>query len=485
MSTFLELVNSNSNPTPFGVHDKDSHFQADADSMVVFIKRRLGDDIMSVELTNRQIYSCFEEASLEHSTLINMHQAESHISNLLGTDIGTLLRYEKNEDGKYIGTYTDASTGITSSEGILTIQDPNHTDFLTGNKVIDKSDNTVEYTAIPIEAFKSGPNGKEQLFQNWSLETLSKRAEPYASEAGVGGAVDFMSGSIPLEQGRQDYSILNELEIVVSGSTDLYNLKEYDAATNTKSIFNPSISGSVPSNVAKKKIKINEVFHFSPQAAYRFFDTTSAVNYLNNQFAFESFTPETVFYVLPVFEDLLRAGQLDISNRIRRSNYSYKLQGNNIRIYPRPTQETPLRLFLNFSFPIDPYKSSLPYDESSITGISNISNLPYGNISYKSLNSIGRTWVKNYTLALCKEVLGLVRSKFSSVPIPGSDVQMNGSDLITQGRDEQANLKTQFKEVLDKLTYQKILESDATQAESMMTILKHIPIPNGKAIIIG
>ena len=65
---------------------------------------------------------------------------------------------------------------------------------------------------------------------------------------------------------------------------------------------------------------------------------TSAVNYLNNQFAFESFTPETVFYVLPVYEDLLRAGQLDISNRVRRSNYSYLLQGTNLRIYPRPTQ---------------------------------------------------------------------------------------------------------------------------------------------------
>ena len=66
-------------------------------------------------------------------------------------------------------------------------------------------------------------------------------------------------------------------------------------------------------------MKIVEVFHFNPQAAYRFFDTTSAINYMNNEFSFESFTPETIFYVLPVFEDILRAGQLDLSNRVRRS----------------------------------------------------------------------------------------------------------------------------------------------------------------------
>ena len=84
--------------------------------------------------------------------------------------------------------------------------------------------------------------------------------------------------------------------------------------------------------IQRQRCSISEVFHFNPQAAYRFFDTTSAINYLNNEFSFESFTPETIFYVLPVFEDILRAGQLDLSNRVRRSNYSYKIIGTKIRI---------------------------------------------------------------------------------------------------------------------------------------------------------
>ena len=262
-------------------------------------------------------------------------------------------------------------------------------------------------------------------------------------------------------------------------------LTEFDGTATSKSLFNPLYKDQILKTAVPTKIKLFEVFHFSPQAAYRFFDTTSAINYLNNQFAFESFTPETVFYVLPVFEDLLRAGQLDISNRVRRSNYSYTLQGQNLRIFPRPSVESPRRLFLKFSFPVNPFKPALDYDDNTIKGVSNLSNLPFGNIAYKDLNSIARQWIKQYCLALSREVLGLIRSKFSTVPIPGSDLSMNGSELVSQGREDQDKLITSLKETLDKLTYQKLLEADAAQSENMLNILKRVPIPNGKAIIIG
>jgi hypothetical protein len=98
---------------------------------------------------------------------------------------------------------------------------------------------------------------------------------------------------------------------------------------------------------------------------------------------------------------------------------------------------------------------------------------------------MGKTWVYSYTLALAKELLGLVRSKFSQVPIPGSTLQLNGTDLITQGRDDQGKLKDEMKELLESLTYEKMLEGDANKAESLQRLLKTIPIPMGKAIIIG
>jgi hypothetical protein len=230
-------------------------------------------------------------------------------------------------------------------------------------------------------------------------------------------------------------------------------------------------------------MKIMEVFHYSPQAAYRFFDTTSAINYLNNEFSFESFTPETVFYVLPVFEDILRGGQLDLSNRVRRSNYTYKIIGRNIRIFPTPTQQDPLNLFMRVQFSPDPMNPGIP--DPAIYGVSNMSNVPFGNLQFSKINSVGRQWVRQYTLALAKELLGLVRNKFSTVPIPGGDLQLNGAELISQGREEKDNLITKLSEMLNELTYSKMLEDEAGAAESLTNILKKIPIPNGRAIFIG
>ena len=166
--------------------------------------------------------------------------------------------------------------------------------------------------------YDGGPQGGENKFPRETLEFLMRKAEPYASHAAVGGSYNIFSGSIDLVNSQQDYDIYEDLKIDVNGTaTPVKDMAEFQ----------------------NQKLRIFEIQHYSPQAAYRFFDTTSAINYLNNEFAFESFTPETVFYVLPVFEDLLRAQQMDISNRVRRSNYSYELIGKNLRIFPRPSVE--------------------------------------------------------------------------------------------------------------------------------------------------
>lgn len=389
MSRFVDILN----PTPFGFFDADNDFQSEADSIVTFVKRKLGDDILSVELTKRQVWACLEESVLEYSSIINQYQAKSQLSNLLGGPTGSL-------------------------------------------------------------------DGSEQKFPRENLEFMLRRAEPYSMEAGLGGSYDMLSGSITLEKGRQDYNLYTELK-------DASGTALFDNQVN-----NP-----------KTKMKVMEVFHFSPQAAYRFFDTTSAINYLNNEFSFESFTPETVFYVLPVFEDVLRGGMLDMSSRVRRSNYSYKITGTNIRIFPVPTQTDPQPLFVRVHFSPDPMNPS--FNDASIAGVSNLSNVPYGMLQYERINSIGRQWIRQYTLALSRELLGLVRSKFSNVPIPGADLQLNGTDLVSQGREDKENLKSKLAEMLEELTYDKMLESEASAAENLQRILRQIPIPNGKAISMG
>ena len=226
------------------------------------------------------------------------------------------------------------------------------------------------------------------------------------------------------------------------------------------------------------------MFHFNPQAAYRFFDTTSAINYLNNEFSFESFTPETIFYVLPVFEDILRAGMMDISHRVRRSNYSFKVIGTKIRIYPTPTgDQTNRKLWLRVAFAPDPLNPA--YGDGTIYGVSNLSNVPFGDLIYSTVNSIGRQWVRQYSLSLSTEILGLVRSKFKTLPIPNADIQLDGDGLVSQGREDKKELITKLREMLDSLTYDKIIEMNATNAENIQKQLRTIPIPNGNAITMG
>ena len=382
-------------PTPFSFFDTDTEFQHEADSMVSFVKRKLGDDILSVELTKKQIWACFEESFLEYGRIINEADAKSQLGNLLG--------------------------------------------------------------------YSTGSN-KTGLFPKQNLEFLLRMAEPYSMEAGIGGSYNEVSGSINLEYKRQDYNIYDEL-------------KDGDG--------NLIVSSS--KNSPRTKMRIREVFHFSPQAAYRFFDTTSAVNYLNNEFSFESFTPETIFYVLPVFEDILRAGQMDISNRVRKSNYSYRIMGENIRIYPMPTvlsgsTGTTQKLWIRVSFAPDPYNPDI--EDDSIYGVSNLSNVPFGRMVFKDTNSVGRQWVREFTLSLCKELLGQVRSKFASVPIPSGDLNLNGADLVSQGREDQTRLRDQLVELLDSLTYSKLLEGQATDAENIRRALNTMPMPLGKCIVV-
>ena len=185
-----------------------------------------------------------------------------------------------------------------------------------------------------------------------------------------------------------------------------------------------------------------------------------------------------------IFEDILRAGQLDMSNRVRRSNYSYEVMGTNLRIYPTPTTALDnKKLWLRVRHYPDPLNPS--YEDNSIYGVSDISNIPYNNLTYKNINSIGKQWIRQYTLALSMETLGRVRSKFGSIPVPGADVSLDGTALISEGRSDKEKLVSALKEMLETLTYDTLIEKSATRAENLMKQLKHIPVPNGRAIIIG
>jgi hypothetical protein len=391
----MSSFNSTINPTPFGFFDSDAAFQTEADAMVNFVKRKLGDDVLSVELTRKEIWACFEEAVCEYSRLIHETKIRSELTNVLGTST------------------------------------------------------TQDFT---------------NKYARQTLEFLVRKAEPYAQEAFVGGSYNATLGYFDLESGRQDYDIYTELKDVVSGTL----------------IYNTMPTGS------KGKLKVVELFHFEPLAAQTFLlNASNITNFLATNFNYESYVNSTVFYVLPIFEDVLRRGMLESAFRVRRSNYSYEIQGSKIRIFPIPTTDLQTgKMYMKVLKPQDPLNPTA-YTDDSINGISGPNNMSLGNLPFNSINQPGRQWIRQYTLALSKELLGLIRSKFSSIPIPNADLQLNGADLVSQGRDDKDKLQTQMKEFLENFTHTKMLENDALAAENLQKQLRYIPMPLGKSITIG
>lgn len=402
MSNFI----STPNPTAWGYFDADADFQSAADGMVTFVKRSLGGDVLSVELTKRMIWTCFEEATLEYAYWINMLNIKSQLGNMMGQPTGSVDLTNKN---------------------------PKRT-----------------------------------------LEFFIQQADAYTPVVGVGpGTFQATLGYFDIESGRQDYNMYSELKTAVSSS-------QFPSGT--------LVMNTIPSG-SRGRIKVLEVMHFEPLAAQTFLLNASNIsNFLATNFNYESYVNSTVFYVLPVFEDVLRRGMLEEAFRVRRSQYSYQLIGQNIRFFPIPQMNgTPYqnvsRIYVRVMAGQESALSSSVIDDS-ISGVSSPSNIPYRTaIMFNTINEPGRQWIRQYTLALCKVLLGHVRSKIKSIPIPGADITLDGADLIQEGRDDIKTLKETLKEQLGELSFDKIAEREASIAESLNKQLKFIPFP--KAIKIG
>lgn len=363
--------------TPFGIFDNDAQFRADADKLVTFVARKLGEAHVQVELSSSDVYCAFEEAALEYSAIINQYQAKSTLAALLGSQTGSL-------------------------------------------------------------------SGQENRYPQFNLEWQRRMAQAYGDEALVGGNKPLHKTAITLANGQQEYDL--------------------------QALVNPTGSDGLP-----RRMVIREIFHFSPLSAFRFFGTTSAINYLNNQFSFESYTPETIFYLLPIWEDILRGMQFETSNRVRRSNYSYELHNNKLTLYPVPTQA----MSLYFTYQLvdeSPYGGTGSLLDKMVDGVANLSNVPFGNIQYSKLNSISKTWIWKMTYSLSKEIMGLKRRKVSSQPIPNGELTLDGGELVSDAKQEMEALRAELRDVLEQTTYDKLAAKEAEQSEALNSAMKHVPL---------
>jgi hypothetical protein len=302
-------------------------------------------------------------------------------------------------------------------------------------------DNILTLEGVPTENITSLNNA----LITPNLGNIIRLSEQYGAEAGVGGNVTWYSGSVPMKPNVQEYD-LNEWAI-------------------SQSIDGP--------------IEIKQVYYQAPPALTRFYDPYAglgsgfgAANAINS-FGFGSFSPALNFLMSPVSYDMQVLQQLELSEQIRLSNYSFELINNKLKIFPIPRGI--YNLWIRYIKVEDRLLNSITYPGSG-SGITNVSNVPYTNPIYTQMNSIGRSWVFEYTLALCKEMLGYVRGKYDTVPIPNSDVKLNASDLISSAAAERTALIERLRLYLDETSNKSLLERRKDESDFKLQELSKVPL---------
>jgi len=275
-----------------------------------------------------------------------------------------------------------------------------------------------------------------------NLGNLIKEAQQYGSEAGTGGNVTWKTGSINL-----------------TSSIQTYDLNAW----------------AVDEGFTSSDLEIKRIFHSSPPAILKFYDPLvgSHGGGLRSQFGFGNSSPAMSFVLMPLNYDLQVLQQIELNDTIRKSNYSFEIQNNNLRIFPIPNGSVE-KLYFHFILKSERAANSVVSSPSLIT---NVSNVPFNNPIYSQMNSVGRSWVFEYTLALCKEMLGYIRGKYGSIPIPGDNVQLNQSDLISSATADKTSLIESLRDFLNETSKDKLLERRGRESEILQKELNNVPFP--------
>ena len=279
-----------------------------------------------------------------------------------------------------------------------------------------------------------------------------------AGDAGVGGNTTEYSCSFKTVTNLQDY----DLDSIIQDASD----SGVDAAGNVV-----NFAGLV----GKKHLTIRKVFYRTPHAMWRFYGYYGGLNTVGNLSNYGQYSDDSTFEVIPAWQNKAQSMAFEDSIYTRNSHYSFELKNNQLRLYPKPVSSSPKYFWIQFTIPSEPWETSGSAD-IGIDGVNNLNNVPFQNLPYKSINSIGKQWIRRFALSLSKETLGHVRSKFATVPIPGESVTLNGEGLLSQAKEEQESLRTELKELLDELTYNAMMEGDAQKVEQVNNIQKKIPL---------
>jgi len=382
---------------PFGVYVDSTDFITGAADQVSFTYKMLGGDVLDIELTEHNVYSAYETAVLEYSYIMNLHQAQNVLSDVLGNATASFDSDGEVKEGQSIST--------------------------------------------KLPSFDIG----------FAKQVAQKASE----EANVGGNLTHYSASIDLVTGQQDYNLQKII---------------YDQSLSSESSFYNLVEG--------KRLSIRKVYYKSPRAMWRFYGYYGGLNTVGNLSTYGQYADDSTFEVVPAWHNKLQAMAYEDNIYTRISHYSYDIRNNILRLFPYPEGEIK-KLWVEFVIPGNSYDvdtaGGVPID-STKNGINNMNTIPFANIPYENINSIGKQWIRRYALSVSKEMLGQIRSKFSTVPIPGESINLNGTELLSQAKEEQTSLKEELKTILSEMTYDKLAETTAGMTESATKVLEKFPL---------
>ena len=298
-----------------------------------------------------------------------------------------------------------------------------------------------------LEGQSTGSNYQGQSVVGSELNTIATIAESYGNFANVGGRTDIKKGSIDVTTNSQEYDL-------------------------------QSLWGSV--SESGERIDVTKVFYETTPAISRFFDpySVSGQGTLNliDEFGFGSFSPAAQFILMPIYEDMLRIQQIEFNDQMRKSAHSFNIVNNKITILPKPTSN--YKLWFEYQVVKDRRENSTIITPNVV---SDYSNVGYNFAEYSKINDVGKQWIRKYTLALSKEMLGAVREKYSTIPIPGSEVSLDGSALRAEAQSEKDFLIEQLRENLNEVSKKQRMENEAAMVDQQQTVMNKVPL----AIYIG
>ena len=309
-----------------------------------------------------------------------------------------------------------------------------------------------------LDILRGQPNGRvsnfsQTLVDGSFLPTAVRMAQQYGTLAGVGGATSIKKAYVELTSSVQIYDIMKSAT---------------DAETGRS--FGAIFSGS-------STIDVTRVYHEAVPAITRFFDPYSvgAQGTLNlmGELGFGNYSPAAQFLMMPLYEDVLRMQHIEFNDHIRKSAHTFNIVDNKLEIFPVPTLDSPERIYFEYMS-----RDEFEHDSQTIQSdsLSDYSDIPYDFIQYSNINDVGKQWIRKYTLALSKELLGAIREKYSSIPIPDAEISLDGAALRAEAQVEKDMLITQLRENLDEMSRKNVMENKAHESTHHQEMLRKVPL---------